>query len=84
MSDQDWPSDSDLIRKVRRSLLRLPPRRRNIFLLNRVEGWSYAEIAEAYGIAVSRVRRHMRIAMQVLMSEVFRDEPQSWWQRWRP
>lgn len=80
----DNPSDTVLKERVAKALKRLPPKRRNIVLLNRVNRMTHDQIAEAYGISVRRVRRHVTIPMHVLALEVFENEPQSWWQRWRP
>jgi RNA polymerase sigma-70 factor (ECF subfamily) len=41
----------------------LPPRCREVFLLIRIEGLSYAEAAAAMGIAVKTVEMQMKIAM---------------------
>jgi hypothetical protein len=45
---------------------------------------THDQIAKAYGINVERVRRHVTLAMHILALEVFENQPQSWWQRWRP
>jgi DNA-directed RNA polymerase specialized sigma24 family protein len=37
----------------------LTPRVREVFLLNRAEGYSYDQIAARLGIAVSTVEKHM-------------------------
>jgi RNA polymerase sigma-70 factor (ECF subfamily) len=75
-------TDADLVELVKAAVERLPARRRNIFLLSRVEGWTNQQIADAYGIAVWRVRRHVRAAMHVLMLEVRDGKPPPFWRRW--
>lgn len=42
---------------------RLTERTRDIFLAHRIDGMTYAEIAEAYGISVSAVEQHVSKAM---------------------
>jgi len=45
-------------------LLRLPPRTLDIFLLNRVEGFSYREIAETMGLPLWMVQKQMLKAIR--------------------
>ena len=48
----------------------LPERTRHIFLLNRVHGCSYGEIAKAVGISPSGVEKHMARALLALRRAV--------------
>lgn len=41
----------------------MPPRRRQAFLMHRVEGLSYLEIARNMGVSVKAVEKHISIAM---------------------
>ena len=47
-------------------LLGLPLRCRQIYLLNRIEGMSYTEIAEHCGISVKAVEKHISKALRLL------------------
>lgn len=47
------------------SLETLPERARRVFLLNRVEGETYAVIAERLGVSVSTVEKDMMLAMRL-------------------
>ncbi|WP_033412583.1 RNA polymerase sigma factor [Methylosarcina fibrata] len=47
----------------------LPPQCRSVFLLCRVEGRSYAEVAEELGISVRTVESHMRKALSRLQAD---------------
>ena len=44
-------------------LSRLKPKTREIFLLSRVDGWSYKEIASHYGMTIWGVKKHMMKAI---------------------
>ena len=48
------------------ALLGLPLRCRQIYLLNRIEGMSYTEIAEHCGISVKAVEKHISKALRLL------------------
>jgi RNA polymerase sigma-70 factor (ECF subfamily) len=45
--------------RVREGLAKLPPRTREIFLMHRVQGAKYREIAERIGISQSAVEKHI-------------------------
>lgn len=72
-SMQDWPGEEpggDCVyedRKKLQSFLRaldeLPPRCRQVFLLQRFEGLTYSAIAKQLGISVSAVEKHMMRAL---------------------
>lgn len=51
---------------VRAAVLRLPPRCREVYLLNRVEDMSYTEIARHCGISVKAVEKHIGKALSLL------------------
>lgn len=50
------------------ALMALPERTRAIFLLRRLDGFRYADIAARLGISVSAVEKHMLRAVQHLMA----------------
>lgn len=52
------------------SLLCLPERTRTVFILRRLEGKRYRDIAQHLGISVSAVEKHMVRAVQHLSSEL--------------
>jgi RNA polymerase sigma factor (sigma-70 family) len=60
--------------KVKAALQRLGPRSREAFLLNRLEGMSYVQIAEKLGISVSMVEKHIARASFFLRDRVARSE----------
>ncbi len=62
------------IARLSAALDRLPERRRQIFLLRRLHGWRYAEIADHLGLSVSAVEKHMRLAMEACLLAVDEQE----------
>jgi RNA polymerase sigma factor (sigma-70 family) len=54
------------LRLVSAALLELPERTRHIFVLRRVDGMRYNEIASRFGISVSAVEKHMQRAVAFL------------------
>lgn len=55
-------------------LQRLPPRSREVFLLNRTEGLSYLQIASQLGISLSMVEKHIARAAFFLRDWMARSE----------
>lgn len=55
---------------VKNSILQLPEKRRQIFLLSRNEGLTYKEIAEKLNISIKTVESHMRLALQQLRKTI--------------
>lgn len=51
---------------LQRVLLGLPPRCRQIYLLNRIEGMSYTEVADHCGISVKAVEKRISKALKLL------------------
>jgi len=66
----DDVSDEERVARVRIAVDRLPARRRNIFLLNRVEGWTFQQMKE-----IAR-------ALHDVAQEVFHGRRPPWWRRW--
>lgn len=75
LPEHDAPDDSDALRtllareKLRKAsavLNAMPERTRSIFILCRMEGMRYAEIAARFGISVSAVQKHMLRAIEAL------------------
>ncbi len=65
----DAPSPEDAadarlqLDRLRRIVDALPPRTRDIFVLNRVDGLSHAEVAQRLGISESSVQKHLAQAI---------------------
>ena len=54
----------------------MPSRRREAFLLHRIDGLSYLEIARAMGVSVKAVEKHLSAAMLELIRKMQAEEPQ--------
>ncbi|MBO9711644.1 sigma-70 family RNA polymerase sigma factor [Sphingomonas sp.] len=55
------------LQQVSATLLEMPERTRAIFVLSRLEGMRYAEIATRFDISVSAVQKHMLRAIETLL-----------------
>ncbi len=59
---------------VERTLLALPPRCRQVFLLRTAHDWSYEAIAERLGVSKRTVEREMQTALDACQRELRGDE----------
>ncbi len=53
---------------VKKAILKMPPKVRQVFILNRFEGLKYREIADVLGLSVSSVEKYMMTALKRLNS----------------
>lgn len=67
--DAALEAGSDL-RRVEAALRALPERTRHIFLLNRIHGQTYGQIARSMALSQSSVEKHMMRALQVCKASV--------------
>lgn len=63
----------DSLRRIEAALLRLKPRTREIFLAHRLDGMSYAQIAEQTGLSVKGVEKQMTKAIAQIRRAMDRD-----------
>jgi RNA polymerase sigma-70 factor (ECF subfamily) len=63
-------SGEDIEKTVQQAIDKLPSRCREIFILNRVEGKKYREIAEILDISVNTVENQMGIALKKLRKDL--------------
>lgn len=63
--DEVYAAQERLLR-VKAGLEAMSPRRREVFILNRIEGYSFPQIAERLGITVSAVEKHAAKAILFL------------------
>ena len=68
--DQALISDSDIEQIIARAIDSLPPKCREIFILNKIDGKKYREIAEKLHISVSTVENQMSIALRKLREQL--------------
>ncbi|MGE7991203.1 RNA polymerase sigma factor [Pseudomonas sp. NPDC089554] len=67
--EQALEVDHDL-RRIEAALRELPERTRQIFLLNRIHGCKYSEIAKAMQVSQSTVEKHMMRALEACKASV--------------
>ncbi|OYW48231.1 MAG: hypothetical protein B7Y36_11075 [Novosphingobium sp. 28-62-57] len=63
----------DRLARLEQALARLKPLTRNIFLARRLDGYSYAEIAEQTGLSVRGVEKQMSRALKALARHLAED-----------
>jgi RNA polymerase sigma-70 factor (family 1) len=76
-SDSDTTDEADsllrqeeLNRKLQDALAEIPEKSRDVFLMNRIEGLTYADIAERLGLSVKAIEKRMSEALSVLRSRI--------------
>lgn len=80
------PADVPLLETMERAMDALPQRTREVFLANRINDLSYAEIARTTGLSRRQVQRHMAKALYHLSCFMDGDERtprRRWWDRLR-
>ena len=78
------PITTELLDRLQRKLRTLPRFTQDVFLAHRIDGLSYAEIAEHTGVTTQRIEREMARAIAALMREFTDDRPiLSWWHRFQ-
>jgi RNA polymerase sigma-70 factor (ECF subfamily) len=56
--------------KLERALAALPENQRTTFLLNRIDGKKYAEIADMEGVSVKAIEKRMHLALKSLRERI--------------
>jgi len=62
-----------LLRRIEAIVAAMDPLTREVFLLHRVDGWSYARIAQELGIAIGEVEQHLAGAILAIDQGLRRD-----------
>lgn len=72
----EWPPVDDVVdvwqrlTSVEAAIAQLPPRCREVFLMHRIDGMSYSEIARHLAISVSAVEKHLARACLLIDAKV--------------
>jgi RNA polymerase sigma-70 factor (family 1) len=69
-SPQFLLEEKEYLQKIERAIEDLTEAQRTAFLMNRIEGKKYAEIAEILGISVKAVEKRMSLALAALRKEI--------------
>lgn len=72
-SAHDVFAGQERLRRMKACLDRLSPRRREVFILNRIEGYSFPQVAEQLGISLSAVEKHAAKAL-LLVTDWMEDQ----------
>jgi RNA polymerase sigma-70 factor (ECF subfamily) len=73
--------DPAYLRQLESAFRSLKPKHQRLILMRRVDGLSYAEIAEQLGTSVAQVERRMAQAILAL-DRAMDDEERPWWRFW--
>jgi len=65
-SPEQHASDHEALARARAAILRLPSKCRAVYLMHRIDGLSYPEIARRCGISTKAVEKHMSRALREL------------------
>lgn len=57
---------AERLKRVMAAIDAMPERRREVFLMHRIEEMSYAQIARQFGVSIKAVEKHMHLAMRQL------------------
>ncbi|MDB2606696.1 sigma-70 family RNA polymerase sigma factor [Zobellia sp.] len=62
--------EEEFKQKLNRALDSLPENQRSTFLLNRIDGKKYAEIAEMEGVSIKAIEKRMHLALKTLREKI--------------
>ncbi|MBT8280042.1 MAG: sigma-70 family RNA polymerase sigma factor [Muriicola sp.] len=62
--------EKEFKQKLDRALDSLPENQRTVFLLNRIDGKKYKEIAEMEGVSVKAIEKRMHLALKTLREQI--------------
>jgi RNA polymerase sigma-70 factor (ECF subfamily) len=60
----------ELNRKLQDALAEIPEKSREVFLMNRIEGLTYSDIADRLGLSVKAIEKRMSDALSILRSRI--------------
>jgi RNA polymerase sigma-70 factor (ECF subfamily) len=82
LAPMQWPASDEVVdteqrlARVEAAIAALPSRCREVFLMHRIDGLSYSEIAAQRGISVSTVEKHIARACLMIDSRLHGETPQ--------
>lgn len=68
-------SDKETLDILLNAVSQLPPRTRDIFVLHRIKGLTYSEVAKHMNVSESTVQKHLTQALAYAMSQLRRRDP---------
>jgi len=69
-SPHDLMRYKELLRNYEKALENLPEKQRTVFLLSRMDGMKYYEIAESLGVSIKAVEKRMKNALEYLRKAI--------------
>lgn len=69
-ADETTEENSDQLKRMKEIVAKMPEGSREAFLMNRISGMTYTEIAEDLSISVKAVEKRMSIALKVVRDEL--------------
>ncbi len=60
----------ELNKKLQDALAEIPEKSREVFLMNRIEGLTYADIADRLGLSVKAIEKRMSEALSIIRSRI--------------
>ena len=69
-SPHDLMRYDELLKNYERALENLPEKQRIVFLLSRMDGMKYSEIADNLGLSIKAVEKRMKFALQYLRNAI--------------
>ena len=73
--------DDAALRRLERAVRKLTPMQRDVLALARVDGLTYAEIADRLGITPAKVERHLADALYRI-DRYLDPSVRPWWRLW--
>ncbi len=61
---EDEQENQLLLEKIRQEIDKLPPKCREVFIMSKIRGMKYKEIAEELGISTKTIENHMTEALR--------------------
>lgn len=70
LESHDWIVEDELSDHIGKAIEKMPPARKEVFILSKIENLKYKEIAEKKGISIKTVENHIGKALKFLRDEL--------------